>query len=324
MKLFLLFFIAASANAYDWKNKPDSFFYRVGKYTNSKEQFLWMDNKKKLVQIKFYDDILLKGNVVAELNTSGFYVNQELKCRIFDNYNVKYGDGTEEEWFIGNNLKKSELEKLKKQFRKYRVCDVPPLYNVIERTETFRYIAPAKLVDGQRSVFETRVNGKKAYFQYKGGRILYSLEWRKKRHKECMERIISKKVQKLIKETLKCLDKTGKYMDCNVSGYSRFQCELEELFGYPKSPDYTGNLQNKSDKKKIGKAMDYTVEDAEDVGNGSEYEIAKCELMENGDAQIRFNKKKGATDYWFSWTHSFHSEKGPEKAHLHFYACPQD
>ena len=323
MKYFLLLFICTSSWAYDWKNKPDSFFYRIGKYANSKEQFLWMDNKKKLIQIKFYDDIKLKGNVVAELNTNGFFIGQEMKCQLFDNYNVKYGDGSEEDWFIGNNLKKSELEKLKKQFRKYRVCDVPPLYNVIERKDTYRYIAPAKLVDGSRSVFETKVDGKKAYFKYKGGRILYSLEWRKKRHKECMERIMAKSTQKLMKETLKCLDKTGKYMKCNVSGYSRNQCELEELFGYPKGGDYTGNLQNKSDKKRISKAMDYTVEDAQDVGNGSDYEIAKCELMENGDAEIRFYKKKGGSDIWFKWTHSYAKGKLPERVHLHFSACPE-
>ena len=323
MKKIILLIIALNASnlfAYDWKNKPDKFFYRVGEYVNSKERFLWLENKKKLVQIQFFEDILLKGNIVAELNQKGFYVNGDLKCKMFDNYNVKFGDGSEEAWFIDNNLKKKDLDKLKKQFKKYRVCDVPPLYNVVERKGTFRYIAPAKLVDGQKSVFQTTVNGKPAYFKYKGGRILYSLEWRKKRHKECMERIISKSTQKLMKETLKCIENKKSYQKCHVSGYSRFQCELEELYGYPKGEEYTGDLQNKKDKAKISKAIKYTLEDALDVENGEDYEIAKCELMDNGDAQIRFYKKKGSDDIWFFWNHSF--KKGGE-VHLHFSACPE-
>jgi len=323
MKFFILLMTllsSLSTLAYDWKNKPDQFFYRVGEYVNSTEQFLWLDNKKKLVQIQFFDDIMLKGKVVADLNRGGFFINEELKCKLFDNYNVKFGDGNEEDWFIDNNLKKQDLDDLKKQFRKYRVCDVPPLYNVVERDGTFRYIAPAKLVDGQRSVFETTVNGKKAYFQYRGGRILYSLEWRKQRHKECMERIISKDTQKLMNETLSCIKNKKDYYKCNVSGYSRNQCELQELYGYPKGKEYTGNLQDKKDQKKIEQAISYTLEDALEVGNGSSYEIAKCELMDNGDAQIRFYKKKGGEDIWFNWNHSF--KKGGE-VHLHFSACPE-
>ena len=282
-----------------------------------------MENKKKLNQIQFYDDIMLKGNVLAELNTDGFYVGGELKCKIFDNFNVKYGSGDEEDWFIDNKLKKSEIEKLKKQFKKYRVCDVPPLYNVIEKKDTYRYIAPAKLVDGSRSVFETKVGGKKAYFKYVGGRILYSMEWRRKRHKECMERIMSKKAQSLIKETLKCLKKNKDYKSCNVSGYSRNQCELEELYGYPKGTDYTGDLQNKEDRKKIKKAIKYTTIDALDVENGEDFEIAKCELLDNGDAQIRFYKKKGGDDIWFWWRHRYGKRNKPENMHLHFSACPE-
>lgn len=316
-----MIFTSFSVFSYDWKNKPDKFFYRVGDYAKSDEQFLWLENKKKLVQIQFFDDIMLKGKILAELNSSGFYVNGELKCKLFDNFNVKYGDGSEEDWFIDTKLKKTELDDLKKQFRKYRVCDVPPVYNVVEKNGTYRYIAPAKLVDGQRSVFETRVNGKVAYFQYKGGRILYSLEWRKQRHEECMERIIDKSTQRLMQETLDCIKNKKDYMKCKVSGYSRNQCELEELFGYPKGPEYTGDQQSKSDKEKINKAIKYTLEDALKVGNGAKYEIAKCELMENGNAEIRFYKEKGGSDIWFKWIHSF--KKGGD-VHLHFSACPED
>lgn len=317
---FIILFSAFNLWAYDWKNKPDKFFYRVGEYAKSNEQFLWLENKKKLIQIQFHSDIMLKGPVLAELNSNGFYIGGELKCKIFDNFNVKYGDGSEEDWFIDVNLNKNEVEDLKKQFRKYRVCDVPPLYNVVEKKDTYRYIAPAKLVDGQRSVFETNINGRAAYFQYKGGRILYSLEWRKKRHEECMERIIDKNTQKLMQEVLSCIKKSGDYMKCGISGYSRNQCELEELYGYPKGPEYTGDKQSKSDQEKIQKAIKYTLEDALEVGNGEDYEIAKCELMDNGDAQIRFYKNKGEDDIWFWWNQSYN--KGGE-VHLHFSACPE-
>lgn len=324
MKILLFFLCVLQFNvlAYDWKGKPDKFFYRVGEYSSPKEQFLWMENKKKQPQITFYSDIMLKSEPVAELNTDGFFIGGDLKCRLFDNLNVKYGSGNEEDWFVDVKLDKSELENIKKQFKKYRVCDVPPLYNIIEKDDTYRYIAPAKLVDGQRSVFETRVDGKKAYFKYKGGRILYSLEWRRERHKQCMQRIMSKTSQKLIKNTLKCLRKKEDYMKCGISGYSRKQCTLEEFFGYPKGPGFTWE-QDKEDVKKIKLALKQSVEDAQKVGNGEDFEIAKCELLDNGDAQIRFYDKKGSDDIWFWWRHRYAHGKNPESMHLHFSACPE-
>lgn len=324
MKLVLLVFVVLSqiALAYDWKNKPDKFFYRVGEYASPKEEFLWMENKERSNLITFHADIMLKSDPVAELNGKGFSINGELKCQLFDNFNVKYGSGSEEDWFVDVKLEKQELEDLKKQFKKYRICDVPPLYNVIEKNDTYRYIAPAKLVDGQRSVFETRINGKKAYFKYKGGRILYSLQWRKERYKQCMERIMAPSSQKLIKDTLKCLKNKKDYMECGVSGYSRKQCTLEEFFGYPKGPGFTWD-QDKDDIQKIKEAMANSVEDAQLVGNGEKFEIAKCELMDNGDAQIRFYDKKGGDDIWFWWRHRYASGDKSESMHLHFSACPE-
>jgi hypothetical protein len=311
--LTVLFSTSAFAfnTKYADKDMPLNSFHRIGDYIDSNSNFLWLKQEENL-SIQFFRNKNLNEGFIASINQDGFFIDQERKCKLVDNLNVKYGDGTEQNWYISPDVEAGKLDKMKKNFNKEKICDSKPFFNVWDNHKMYRYIAPAKMINYKKKLYETIINGKKAYFHYLGGRYLYSMKWRKTQFKECMTFIKSKLAQNAISKTLKCLESKS-YQKCEIDGYSKASCDLEELYGRPRGEDFEMEMIELSTRKQIRSLMNQSVEYAIEIGNGVNSKIATCKVVKNNYVVTFINKDIP----WYNWT----INKKTKKARINFKNC---